>query len=94
MGIDELMLFYMISVIGVAVYLRWLYIDIMRLRNPGKGLSFTHDDGTSFSPFPFFEEYGDTEEVKKLIKKRNRVSLLFCFMFVLLFVLGYFVSNR
>lgn len=92
--VEWLLLVYMISILGVAIYLRWLYIEITRLRNPGKGWAFTHDDGTPSAPIPVFEEYGDTEEIKKLIKKRNRVSLLFCFMFILQFYLAYLVTGK
>lgn len=90
--IELLWVLYMVLLLGVAIYLRDLYKDIMKLRNHGKGVAFAHDDGTPYMPIPFFEEYGDTEEIKKLIKKRNRISILFCVMFALLFVITYFIT--
>lgn len=91
--VEWLLLFYMISILGVGIYLRDLYQDITRLRNNGQGEAFAYGDGTPYMPIPFFEEYGDTEETKKLIKKRNRVSVLFCVMFILQFVFGYYVAG-
>lgn len=90
--IEAISIVYLLSVIAIAIYLRWLYTDILRLRNPGENMSFTHDDGSTFAPLPFYEEYGDTEEIKQLIKKRNRISILFCFMFFLPFILAFFIK--
>lgn len=84
----------MLSVIGIAVYLRFLFMEITVKRNPGKNLSFSRDDGSTYAPLPFSEELGDSEEIKKLIKKRNKISILFCFMFLFTFVLGYFLKTR
>lgn len=91
--IELLWLLYMASLLGVGIYMRDLYQDIIRLRNHGQGEAFAYGDGTPYMPIPFFEEYGDTEEIKKLIKKRNRISILFCFMGALFFVITYLITK-
>ena len=90
--IEVLAIIYLLFILAIAIYLHYLYIDIRWLRNSVKRNSVTPDNGPTFAPLPFYEEYQDTEEIKQLIKKRNRISILFCFLFFIPFVIEIFIK--
>jgi len=78
-----------LSVIRLFYYLRELSIKIMQLRDDPKAKYDFLLEASHHFPVPYFKEYNDTEEVIKIIRRRNLFTLFFWLAFISLFLLGF-----
>lgn len=78
-----------LSVIRLFYYLRELSLKIMQLRDdPNAKYDFLLE-ASHHSPVPYFKEYNDTEEVVKIIRRRNLFTLFFWLAFISTFFLAF-----
>lgn len=77
-------------VIRLFYYLRELSIKIMKLRNNPNAKYDFFLEASHHLPVPYVKEYNDTEQIIKIIHRRNLFTLVFWLAFILTFIIAYF----
>ncbi len=72
-----------IMVFVFLAYLRGIAKMIAVAKNPNADTSDSPFESTYYAPIPYWSEPHDSDEVKKLVRKRNRIVLWFWLSFLL-----------
>jgi ABC-type glycerol-3-phosphate transport system permease component len=82
-----------IMVFVFLAYLRGIAKMIAIAKNPNADTSDTPFESSYYAPIPFWSESYDSDEVKKLIRKRNWIVLWFWLSFLTPIILGFCLNN-